>query len=142
MRTAPRGFDDNLERALRSEREQALARTTFALMGECNVPPTPENYELFYAYSAGENPSIARIIGDMIAARRDFTPTILDELRKRSFPRDKTERAVESIGESITVSLDEAIAKLESASRQVLAYGNALSIASGELVDDHSPDSL
>jgi diguanylate cyclase len=111
-------------------------------MGECSVPPTPENYELFYAYSAGENPSIARIIGDMIAARRTFTPTILDELRRRSFPRDKTERAVESIGENISLSLDEAIAKLESASQQVLAYANTLSIASGELGDDHSADSL
>jgi diguanylate cyclase len=137
-----RRFDHTLERALRSDREQALARTTFALMGECDVPPTPENYELFYAYSAGENPSIARIIGDMISARRPFTPTILDELRKRSFPRDKAERAVESIGENITLSLDEAIAKLESASQQVLAYGNTLSMASGELGDDHSPDSL
>jgi diguanylate cyclase len=127
---------------LRSEREQALARTTFALMGECSVPPTPENYELFYAYSAGENPSIARIIGDMIAARREFTPTILDELRKRSFPRDKTERAVESIGENITLSLEDAIAKLETASQQALAYGNALSAASGELGDTQSPDSL
>jgi diguanylate cyclase len=111
-------------------------------MGECNVPPTPENYELFYAYSAGENPSIARIIGEMIAARRPFTSTILDELRRRSFPRDKAERAIEGIGENISISLDEAIAKLESASQQVLAYANTLSIASGELGDDHSPDSL
>jgi diguanylate cyclase len=127
---------------LRSEREQALARTTLALMGECDVAPTPDNYELFYAYSAGENPSIARIIGDMIAARREFTPTLLDELRKRSFPRDKAERAVEAIGENITVSLDDAIAKLEAASKQAVDYGNALSAASGELGDNHSPASL
>ncbi len=26
-------------------------------MGECDVVPIPENYELFYAYAAGENPA-------------------------------------------------------------------------------------
>jgi len=131
-----------LERALRSEREQALARTTFALMGECDVAPTPENYQLFYAYSAGENPATGRIIGDMIAARRPFSPAILDELRRRSFPHDRAERAVVGIGENISLSLEEAVAKLELASQHALAYGNTLSVASGELGDSHSPDSM
>ena len=128
--------------ALRSEREQALAKTALALMGECDVAPTPDNYELFYTYSAGENPAIARIIGDMIAARRPFTPTILQELRERAFSRDKTERAVESIGETVAVSLNETIARLEAASRDAVDYGKTLSAAHGELGDAHSPESL
>ncbi len=138
----PRSIVQPGSQKLRSEREHALAKTTLALMGECDVPPTPDNYELFYAYSAGEHPSIARIIGDMIAARREFTPTILQELRERSFPKDRTERAVESIGETVTVSLDEAIAKLEEASKDALDYGNTLSAARGVLGDEHSPETL
>ena len=51
----------------RPEREQALAKTALALMGECNVIPTPENFELFYAYATGENPPVAQVIGQMIA---------------------------------------------------------------------------
>lgn len=127
---------------MRSEREQALAKTALALMGECDVAPTPDNYELFYTYSAGENPGVARIIGDMIAARRTFTPAILQELRERCFARDRTERAVESIGETVTASLNETIAKLEEAGRHAVDYGNTLSAAHGELDDNHSPESL
>ncbi|MEI9993235.1 MAG: diguanylate cyclase [Rhizomicrobium sp.] len=127
---------------MRSEREQALARTALALMGECNVTPTPENYELFYSYAAGDNPSVGHVIGDMIAARRVFSPAVLKELRDRSFTRNRTERAVESIGETVGVSLDEAIAKLEAASRHALAYGDTLSAARGELKGEHSPEEL
>ncbi len=127
---------------LRSEREQALAKTALALMGECDVPPTPDNYELFYTYSAGENPSVARIIGDMIAARRTFTPAILQELRERCFSRDRTEKAVESIGETVTASLTETIAKLAAAGQHAADYGDTLSAAHGELGDDHSPENL
>ena len=62
---------------LRPDREQALAKTAIALMGECAVVPTPENFELFYAYAAGENPGVTQVIGAMVAARKPFTPEIV-----------------------------------------------------------------
>ncbi|HEX4301684.1 MAG TPA: diguanylate cyclase [Rhizomicrobium sp.] len=127
---------------MRSEREQALAKTALALMGECDVAPTPDNYELFYTYSAGENPSVARVIGDMIAARKPFTAATLAELRERCFNRDRTERAVESIGETVTASLAETIAKLAQAGQHAADYGDTLSAAHGKLGDDQSPESL
>ncbi len=127
---------------MRSEREQALARTTLALMGECDVSPTPDNYELFYTFSAGENPAVGRIIGDMITARRPFTPSLLKELRERCFSRDRAERAVESIGETVSMSLDDAIAKLEEAARDAGDYGDTLTAARGELGDEQSPEGI
>ena len=42
----------------RHERAQALAKTALAVMAERQVAPTPENYQLFYAYAAGENPAV------------------------------------------------------------------------------------
>ncbi len=130
------------ERHLKNEREQALAKTALALMGECNVTPSPENFELFYSYAAGENPAVGRIISEMITARRPFTPTVLQQLRDRAFPKDKTERAMGKIGDNVTASLDDIIAKLEQASSQAFDYSRALSEVSGELGDIHSPAGL
>jgi hypothetical protein len=39
----------------RQEREQALAKTALALMGDVGVVPTPDNFELFYTYASGGN---------------------------------------------------------------------------------------
>jgi len=133
----PQGQNLNTRRwgkkRLRSEREQALAKTTLALLGECDVSPTPDNYELFYTYAAGENPAVGRIIGDMIAQRRPFTLGVLRELRERSSARERAERAVENIGENVSVSLDDAVATLEEAAKNADEYGKTLLAASGEL---------
>ena len=130
------------ELALRNERELALAKTTLALMAECNVSPVPENFELFYHYAAGENPAVGRIIGDMIAARRPFTVSILQDLRDRCFLRDRTERAVNAIGDGVSASLNEVLEKLDAASKQAFDYGQTLSAASGELGDNRTPEDL
>ncbi len=87
-------------------------------------------------------PSVARIIGDMLAARRPFTPAILQELRERTSPRERTERAVGTIGANVTSQIDEVIAKLEAASKGAEDYGHALSAARGELGGAQSPDHL
>ena len=65
------------------EREQALAKTAIALMGECDVPATPDNFELFYAYASGENSAIAKVVGAHIAARKPFSAEMLQDLRLR-----------------------------------------------------------
>ena len=79
----------------RPEREQALAKTALALMGECDVIPTPENFELFYAYASGENPAVAQVIGAMIAARKPFTPELLQDLRMRCLSSARAARAMD-----------------------------------------------
>lgn len=127
---------------MRNERVLALAKTTLALMAECNVSPVPENFELFYNYAAGENPAVGHIIGDMIAARRTFTDAILRDLRERCFARDRTERAVNAIGDGVSTSLNEVLEKLEAATKATTDYSQTLSVASGKLEEHRSPDDL
>ena len=80
--------------AYKQERAQALAKTALALMGECDVVPTPDNFQLFYAYASGDNPAIAKVVGDMIAARKPFTPAILSKIRKRCLISARTQNAM------------------------------------------------
>jgi diguanylate cyclase len=129
-------------RVYKQDREQALAKTALALMGECDVAPIPEHFELFYAYAAGENPSISRIVGDMIAARKPFTPAVLAELRAKCLLTARAQNTVDSVGAHMTDALNTAIAKLEAAGKDASDYGRALKAASGELDDGQSPAEL
>ena len=65
------------------DREQAFAKTALALMGGAGIVPTPDNFELFYAYASGENPAITRMMGSIIDSKRPFTPELLSDLRLR-----------------------------------------------------------
>ncbi|MBI1329532.1 MAG: diguanylate cyclase [Alphaproteobacteria bacterium] len=124
------------------ERAQAFAKTALALMGERNVPPTPQNFQLFYAYAAGENPAVARVMGDMIAGRKPFTAAILDDLRERFFQTARVEKAVEQVGTGIDSALTSMINTIEAAGRDAKDYGRTLSAASDELTAERSPEDM
>lgn len=124
------------------ERAQALAKTAFAVMAERHVAPTPENFQLFYAYAAGDNPAASRILGDLIAARKPLPPQLLSELRQRYFASARLQEAVEDIGSEITQAMAGVVNRLEEAERDAKAYGKTLSAASGELVSAQSPDGV
>jgi len=121
------------------ERAQALARTALGLMAERQVSPTPENFQLFYAYASGDNPSASRVMGDMITGRQAFSPIVLGDLRERFFGSARLEASVENIGAEITGAMNTVLEKLASAEQDTVAYGRTLSAASGKLGGGRTP---
>jgi diguanylate cyclase len=121
------------------ERVQAFAKTALALMAEREVAPTPENFQLFYAFTAGENPAVSRVLGDMISRRSEFSNAVLDDLRNRFFSSARMEATVETLGTEITGAVNSVLQKLANAERDTVAYGRTLSEASGELGGGQSP---
>ncbi len=124
------------------EREQALAKTAVALMGECDVPANPDNFELFYAYAAGENPAIAQVMGAHIAARKPFTAAMLQDLRTRCLSSARTAKAMETLGTNMTDVINAVMAKLEAAGREAEQYSSQLNAASDELGTQRSAGDL
>jgi diguanylate cyclase len=126
----------------RHERTQALAKSALALMAEREVAPSPENFELFYAFTAGDNPAVSRVMTAMIAEQATFTPQIIEDLRARFFSKNKLDSAVEDIGAEITGTMKTVMDKLAAAERHTEDYGRQLSAVSGELVGDQTPARL
>jgi diguanylate cyclase len=126
----------------RQDREQALAKTALALMGDVGVVPSPDNYELFYTYASGANPEMGQIIDKMISERQPFTSDVLDDLRNRCLSSARTTQALDNASVQVATTLNALLEKLEVAGRDAGDYGRTLSRASGELGDAHSPDEI
>jgi diguanylate cyclase len=126
----------------RPEREQTFATTALALMGECAVLPTPENFELFYAYASGENPPMAQVIRQMIQAHVPFTAERLQELRQRCLSSARAARTMDNLDTGMGEVINSVLGKLEAAGRDAVDYSNTLSVATGKLDADHSPAGL
>jgi len=125
------------------DREQGIAKTALALMSECGVPATPENFELFYAYASGETPAVSKVMGSLIAGRQAFTPELLSDLRLRCLSSARAARAMDSLGTGINEVMNGVLGKLEAAGRDTAQYQNTLSAASGALgADGRSPEDL
>ncbi len=127
---------------MQQQREQALAKTALALMSECDVTPTPDNFELFFHYATGANAHLAHAMGEMISARRPFTPEKLDALRKQSLTSAKARHAVDTLGEGMAHAIENALERIGAAERDAVAYGQTLSAAQGEFGSDQSSDAM
>ncbi len=126
----------------RPDREQALAKTALALMGECSVTPTPENFELFYAFASGENSAVASVIGPLIAARKPITAELMQDLRMRYLTSARAARSMDHVGSGINDVIGTVLGRLEAAGRDAVDYSNTLSAVTGGLNGSQSPADL
>jgi diguanylate cyclase len=134
------------ERSLMSvnqhERSRALAQTAMSLMSERHVSPTPENFQLFYAYAAGDNPVASRVLGDLIAGRRPLSPQKLAELREQFFVSERLDQTMQAISTEMKETVTSVLTRIEAAERDAAAYGETLTAASGQLGDTKSAEGL
>jgi diguanylate cyclase len=111
-------------------------------MGEWDVAPTPEHYELFYNYAGGRNQELSKIIETMIQQRAAFTPQTMQNLCSRFLPHERNAQTMEALGSNISGMLDAVLGKLEKAGKDAGDYGRTLSAATGELGGDQSPAAI
>ena len=108
-------------------------------MDECAVPPTPQNFELFYAHATGEVSAVSHAIGEMLAQKKPFTPEILQNLHSRS---RTAAAAMEQVGDGMNSVIAGVLVRLNDVGRDAGQYSDTLSAATGELGADQSPADL
>jgi diguanylate cyclase len=126
----------------KQDREQGFAKAALALMGECNVVSTPDNFELFYAFASGENPAITNMMAALINARKPFTPELLQDLRLRCLSGARAATAMDSLGGNMSSVIDDVLGKLTESARDTAIYKDTLNAATGQLGTDRSPADL
>ena len=124
------------------DREQAFAKSAMALMGEVNVPATPDNFELFYAYASGENPGLMQVMRGLIETKKPFTPDQLSDLRMRCLSGARAAATMDTLGGNMGSLINDVMDRLESASRDTANYKAALTAATGQLGAERSPADL
>ncbi len=124
------------------DREQAFAKSAIALMGEANVPATPDNFELFYAYAAGENPGLMQVMRGLIESKKPFTPEQISDLRMRCLSGARAAATMDNLGGDMGSLIDDVMDRLETASRDTANYKAALTAATGQLGAERSPADL
>jgi diguanylate cyclase len=124
---------NSLRNTTDKERAQAFARDTLVWLAQRSIPPTPDNFELGYAYVSAEHAELKRTLDGLIANGCKFDASVMSILHQRYFRAPRDEDAVAEVGEKITAELDSVLHMLNDAGRDQSDYGKALSAASGEL---------
>ncbi|WP_247872419.1 GGDEF domain-containing protein [Azospirillum sp. TSO35-2] len=109
------------------DRSGGLAAKAMERMLSERLPPTPENFTLWYIYFSGRNPDLTRAID---LARRDgltTSQTLCDELYKRFFTLDAEAQAIRETSDKARYALGRILEQLGNVGSETERYGNALS---------------
>jgi len=108
------------------QRGFAHARAALAQMEQRQIAPTPENFRVWYSYSAGSARALKRTIDVLISNGQDFTPNVCSDLYERFFGNFRQSEKARLISQRIETSVQEALSMLNSVGAEARHYTETL----------------
>jgi diguanylate cyclase len=121
---------------------KAFSEKAFAAMTAHGVPPTPENFTVWYAYAAGLVLELKRAIDLMIANQDAFNQTANSDLYSRFCNIGDHFNLMQETGDRLHLAADQLIHYIKTASGDTHAFGKTLDKYAIELVAAPGGDKL
>ncbi len=119
---------------------RALAQRVLEAMEAEAVSPSPNNYAVWAAHLTGANADLSKALE--LRRRDGLDDTVCSALYAEYLAPDRLDAAVADTGAKMQAELTETISALESAGRDIKAYGHTLEGASGALDAGADPEGL
>jgi diguanylate cyclase len=107
-------------------------------MHEIELPPTPNNYTIWYVYHSGGAPDLKRDIDELIERNERITNELALEIYDRYFGLVSESETIRETGQSLERAIERLMGFVEEAGAGNAEYGEALQTFSGQLGDDSS----
>jgi diguanylate cyclase len=103
-----------------------FAETAIRCMRANDVPPTPENYAVWYGYVSGELPELKRTMDILLSNRQAFTPEICADLHGRFFDANGQLSLLEDTGDKLRRAVEEVVKSIGAAAGDATSFTQAL----------------
>ena len=116
-----------------------LANTAIVRMAKLGIPPTPENFKVWYGYLRGDDPDVVHMIDRFLESGEAFTQERCNDLYLRctafaaKVVEEEREATLLSAGSSLEKSVESVMSLLDEAGAGAVRYGEALADADGAL---------
>jgi len=111
---------------------RAYSEAAFRAMVTHEVPPTPENYAVWYAYVTGM-PELRRTIDILISNKQEFSPALNAELYSRFCDSQRHLNVVSETGGRLHYAIEQVSRFLKSATGDASEFGKTLDQFSSEM---------
>jgi diguanylate cyclase len=112
-----------------------LGHRTVDEIGRHELPPSPQNYEVWLSYLAHSSPDLRSAIDRMVAAGKPIGPQEMEELYERFFSTTHLSTQVMETGSRIAHEIADALDALKKAGATTERYGATLSVAAESLTN-------
>ncbi len=113
-----------------NEKERELTRRisgqALARIDEGGLLPTPENYEMWFAYFSRSVPDLVKVIDGLVEAKQPISEYICQELYQRFLSDIRNEEAVRRAGEQVQSTIDDVASMVSGVRSATENYGMTL----------------
>ena len=130
----------------KSDNPALLANTAIVRMAKLDIPPTPDNFAVWYSYLRGDDPDLVHMIDRLLEAGEAFTEERCNALHlrcaalKAKVIEEEREEALLTAGSNLEKSVESVMSLLDEAGAGAARYGEALADVDGALEDVEGGD--
>jgi len=116
-----------------NERTMAFAEIALGQMKALRQPAIPRNYEIWYTYATGYNPSLNQTINETLARDGTLTPKQLDDIYNQFLAPIRLTDRIDTVGSKMVDEIDQIMAMIEAAVGITSSYTESLADVSQRL---------
>lgn len=120
------------------QRTMKYGETAIGHLKANSMPAYPRNYELWYTYVSGLNPSLNRAINDLLKSQGRISLNETEQMYDEYLSPQRFNDQMEHIGGEISTQLQDMLKTLGEARGEVSDYGKTLSDASSSITQSAS----
>lgn len=111
---------------------KALAARTLERMNAYRVPPTPRNFEIWYAHIAFADPDLAKALEAVFCNGGVWSEALAAEIHGRFFGVADPQ-PLSAAGATLAGEIDTILSTVSQAGQQTASYGKALDVVTGQM---------
>jgi diguanylate cyclase len=124
------------------ERTVAFAEIAFGQIKALRQPASPRNYEVWYTYATGYNPSLNQSINEALAKNGTLTDADLEQVYATYISATRLSDKIDSVGSRVMDEISQVMAMMDAAVGSASTYTENLSSVSDKLGNSKDRESL
>jgi len=124
------------------ERTLAFAEIALGQIKALRQPAYPRNYEVWYVYATGYNPSLNQTINETLARRGTLTTADVDQIYETYLSPARLTDKIDNVGGQIVDEIEQVMAMIDAAVGSATHYTESLAVATQNLGSAKDRDGL
>jgi diguanylate cyclase len=124
------------------ERTMAFAELALDQIRALGQPATPRNFEVWYNYATGYNPSLNQLVNETLTSSGTLTETDVDHIFDAYLAPSRLTDRIDRVGSQVMNEMDQIMALIQSAAGSTTHYSESLADATQKLGNADTPEGL
>jgi len=120
----------------------AFAEIAFGQIKALHQPATPRNYEVWYTYATGYNPSLNQMVNETLAKNGTLTDADLEQVHTTYISATRFSDKIDSVGTRVMDEINQVMAMMDAAVGSASSYTESLTDATDKLGNSKDRESL